>query len=63
MELAEILWYKSLTKSGVGFLDDCADKGNDIVLQYYWLKTNSEYNFIPELKHFIETLDYFQRQD
>ena len=28
MELAEILWYKSLTKSGVGFLDDCADKGN-----------------------------------
>ena len=30
MELAEILWYKSLTKSGVGFLDDCADKGNHI---------------------------------
>ena len=30
MELAEILWYKSLTKSGVGFLDESADKGNHI---------------------------------
>ena len=27
MELAEILWYKSLTKSGIGCLDDSADKG------------------------------------